>query len=333
LVTGFPQREVHGGTGKREHEKSRKKVLDFSASINPFPPFFEWNCDPEYLAFYPDDRYDELKGKIATTFHRTPEEICVGNGSIELIRVFCSVFLKGCKKKFFTETPTFGEYELSSNLAGAERVGNFHDADVIFKCNPNNPTGILQKKSEIEDLLEEITLQDGLLFCDEAFIELSDPAQSMVDVDDPRLFVLHSLTKSFAIPGIRFGYGFGDPDLIDMIEVARPPWSVNAFAEAYAMEAFDHLGELVQSRAAIAREREWLSSEVDHLGLFCNPSSANYILVDCGKNVASLCSSLSSGNILVRNCSSFGLPSCIRIAVRTRDENRVLLEALTACLL
>ena len=70
------------------------------------------------------------------------------------------------------------------------------------------------------------------------------------------LFLLRSLTKSFAVPGIRFGYGFGDPDLIAKIETARPPWSVNAYAEAFALEAFPHLDELELSRAYIVKERD-----------------------------------------------------------------------------
>jgi threonine-phosphate decarboxylase len=172
----------------------------------------------------------------------------------------------------------------------------------------------------------------GLLFCDEAFIELSDPAQSMVDVQDPNLFVLHSLTKSFSVPGIRFGYGFGDPDIIDKIEITRPPWSVNAFAEAYAMEAFKHLGELETSRAAIARERNWLTDQINALGMRCNASSANYILVEYGQNVTLLCAALAHHDILVRDCTSFELPTCFRIAVRKREENQTLVEALSACM-
>jgi threonine-phosphate decarboxylase len=172
----------------------------------------------------------------------------------------------------------------------------------------------------------------GLLFCDEAFIELSDPAQSMADVQDPNLFVLHSLTKSFSVPGIRFGYGFGDPDIIDKIEITRPPWSVNAFAEAYATEAFKHIGELATSRAAITRERDWLADQINALGMRCNASSANYILVEYGRNVTSLCAALARDGVLVRDCTSFELPTCIRVAVRTREENQVLLEALSTCM-
>jgi threonine-phosphate decarboxylase len=332
VIIDFPKREVHGGTGKREREKTKKKVLDFSASTNPFAPLFEWHCDPELLAYYPDDRYTLLKSRIASAFHRPPEEICVGNGSIELIRVFCSVALKGNKKRFFTKSPTFGEYGMSARLAGAGRVKSPQNADVSFICNPNNPTGILLKKPEITRHLESMKSHGGLLFCDEAFIELSDPAQSMADVRDPNLFVLHSLTKSFSIPGIRFGYGFGDPDLIDKIEITRPPWSVNAFAEAYALEAFRHMQELSVSRAAIAQEREWLATGIDDMGLHCNPSSANFLLVECGWDVASFCTALEHRDILVRDCTSFGLPTCIRVAVRTREENRVLIEALSACM-
>jgi threonine-phosphate decarboxylase len=331
-VTVFPKREVHGGTGKREREKNRKKVLDFSASTNPFPPLFEWCCNPEILAYYPDDGYAELKSRISSTFKRPPDEICVGNGSIELIRIFCSVVLKGKGKKFFTGSPTFGEYALSARLAGAKRARTPKKADVSFICNPNNPTGILQKKSEMMCHLDEMRSREGILFSDEAFIELSDPAQSMVDERDPNLFVLHSLTKSFSVPGIRFGYGFGDPDVIEKIEITRPPWSVNAFAESYAMEAFRHMGELAASRAAIAQERDRFAAEIEDLGLRCNPSSANYILVDHGQDVSSLCVRLSHHNVLVRDCTSFGLPTCIRIAVRTREENRFLLEALSVCM-
>lgn len=331
MITDFPVREVHGGTGKRQREKTRENVLDFSASVNPFPPRFPWQPDLSFLEHYPDDRYIELKAQISRSFHRPAEEICVGNGSIELIRVFCSVVL-AANKKFYTEPHTFGEYGLSARLAGAHMAGTSSDADVTFLCNPNNPTGLLRKKNEMICHLEECTSHGGLLFCDEAFIELSDPAQSLVDIRDPGLFVLHSLTKSFSVPGIRFGYGFGDPDLIERLEITRPPWSVNAFAESYAMAALRHLDELAGSRAALAVEREFLAAGISSVGLSPGRSEANFILVECGHDVSVLCRCLLQRNILVRDCTSFGLPTCIRVAVRTREENRVLLEALSACM-
>ena len=331
MAVDFPKRVVHGGTGKQQREKTKKNVLDFSASVNPFPPKFEWHCNPELLAAYPDDSYHELKERIGAVFHRKPDEVCVGNGSIELIRAFCSVALSG-DKHFFCESPTFGEYAFSASLAGAAPVDNPLRADVTFICNPNNPTCTLQDKKSLMQRLSEMKLHEGMLFCDEAFIGLSNPQESLADVSDPNLFVLHSLTKSFSVPGIRFGFGFGAPDLIEKIEISRPPWSVNAFAEAFAMQALIHMDDLETSRERIRQEREWLSHEITALGFYCHPSSVNFILVECNRAVAPLCECLSERLILVRDCTSFGLPACIRVAVRTHDENLLLLEALAACI-
>jgi threonine-phosphate decarboxylase len=331
MAVDFPKKVVHGGTGKRQREKTKKKILDFSASINPFPPRFSWDCREVCLEWYPDDQYHGLKKRIGDIFHRAPDEICVGNGSIEIIRVFCSVVL-GKDRTFFSPQPTFGEYALSALLSGATEAPDRRSADVTFICNPNNPTALLQDKITMKEHLAVTAAAGGTLFCDEAFIGLSDPAQSLADIRHPHLFVLHSLTKSFSVPGIRFGFGFGEPDLIEKIETARSPWCVNSFAESYAMEALCHLDELEASRNAIGIERDWLAARLTELGLYCFPSDANYILIRCNGPATPLCDSLALRDILVRDCTSFGLPDCIRIAVRMREENQFLVEALTACL-
>jgi threonine-phosphate decarboxylase len=333
MAVDFPKRVIHGGTGKQQREKTKENVLDFSASVNPFPPKFDWHCDTTDLSAYPDDTYSGLKERIGSVFSRDPDEICVGNGSIEIIRVFCLVTLgrKSGTRHFFIEPPTFGEYELSAQLTGAERTASLDEADVRFICNPNNPTGTLIHRADLLDILKTTKHHAGILFCDEAFISLANPEDSLADVRDPNLFVLHSLTKSFAVPGLRIGFGFGDRDLIEKIETARSPWCVNAYAESFAMEALLHFGELADSRRAIDKERNRLISDISEMGLTCNPSSVNYVLVECGRDVTSLCDALSRRNILVRNCASFGLATCIRIAVRTPDENTQLLEALGSC--
>ncbi len=333
MAVDFPKRVFHGGTGKRQREKTRENVLDFSASVNPFPPKIDWHCDTADLSAYPDDTYSGLKERIGSVFSRNPDEICVGNGSIEIIRVFCSVTLGRTaeNRHFFIESPTFGEYELSARLAGAERAPSPENADIRFVCNPNNPTGTLLRRAELLKILETTKSHNGILFCDEAFICLADPEESLADIRDPNLFVLHSLTKSFAVPGLRIGFGFGDPDLIEKIETARSPWCVNAYAEAFAMVALQHSGELADSRKAIEKERNTLISGISGIGLTCRPSSVNYILVECGRDVTILCEALARKNILVRHCGSFGLPTCIRVAVRTPEENSRLLEALASC--
>jgi threonine-phosphate decarboxylase len=327
----LPPRVEHGGLVKRCLEETGRAVIDFSANLNPFPPLLDTRGSPGLFGHYPDDTYAVLKERIGRLFGRKPEEITVGNGSIEIIRTYCQwTFRHGGSA--LIEEPTFGEYLLSVRLAGGHQAARNEDPNVRFLCNPNNPTGELKKKGDILALLSERSETGASLFLDEAFIELADPCQSLSDVRSPDLFVLRSLTKSFSVPGIRFGYAFGEPDLISALETLRPPWSVNALAEQCALDAFSRYGELEGSRKKIQAEREFLSAGLAGLGLQVVPSSANFILVHTGMPVAPLCRCLLASDILVRDCTSFGLPESIRVAVRNRHDNMILLEAIKGCL-
>ncbi|MDI9633048.1 MAG: histidinol-phosphate transaminase [Methanolinea sp.] len=325
------KRAVHGGDVVRVVRETGRPVLDFSACINPYPPQVSVSVTPEDLAHYPDDSYSVLRETIAREFHVAPGEIALGNGSVEIIRLFCHAFLSP-GDRVAIHSPTFGEYEFSSRLAGAV-PGNGRDVKVRFLCNPNNPTGHLFAREEVLSLLGECEETGTLLFVDEAFMEISDdPSQSVAGTIHPNLFVLRSLTKSFSVPGVRFGYGIGHADIVARLEEFRPPWNVSAVAEKVAIEAFARLGELAASRAKIARERDFLSSALRDLPVSIEPSRANFLLVHTGRDVADLCADLLRRGILVRDCHSFGLPEAIRIAVRTREENERLVEELPACM-
>ena len=327
----LPKKAEHGGRVRWHRTRERGELLDFSANVNPYPPDIPWEPDLSILKDYPDDRYETLKEVIGRTFGRDAAEVTVGNGSVELIRAFCSAML-GNGDTACINPPTFAEYAMAVRLAGARCTVDGNGAAVLFLCNPNNPTGKLYARSEVLNLLAAVAGQGTCLFLDEAFIELSDPRQSVADVSHENLFVLRSLTKSFSVPGIRFGYGFGTPELIEKVETVRLPWTVNAFAESFAIEAFRHYDRLEESRAKIARERTWLSGCLDTLGLTYEPPSANYILLQVPMEAEVLVAGLLSRGILVRDCRSFGLLRHIRVAVRTHEENRQLIEALEACL-
>ncbi len=327
----LPEKVEHGGRVRWHRTRERGELLDFSANVNPYPPEIPWTPDTSALKDYPDDRYVTLKEEIGRTFGRAAAEVAVGNGSVELIRAFCSAVL-GAGDTAYVESPTFAEYGMAVRLAGARCTADENGAAVRFLCNPNNPTGKLLGRAEVLRLLDGVAGRGAYLFLDEAFIELSDPAQSVVDVSHENLFLLRSLTKSFAVPGIRFGYAFGAPELIEKVETVRLPWTVNAFAESFAIEAFRHYDLLEESRERIARERAWLCSRLDALGLGYAPPSANYILIEVPIEAEALADRLLSRGILVRDCRSFGLPRHIRVAVRTHEENRQLIEALEACL-
>lgn len=328
----LPQRQKHGGTIRRlRADGAGEGIIDFSASMNPYPPTVHWKPELCDLREYPDDTYMELKEAIGSAFSRDPAEVTVGNGSIELIRIYAQIFLSPGSSAYI-ESPTFGEYAQSVLIAGGRLAEEPEDATVRYLCNPNNPTGELLVREEVQQILHSCKETGSRLFLDEAFIDLADPRESMADHRDSDLFILRSITKAFSVPGIRFGFGFSDPDTIEAIETVRPPWTVNRYAEAYAIEALRHLPDLLHSRQMIADERRFLTESITSLGLFCHPSQVNYLLIDTGRDAGALQHALLRQGILVRDCSSFGLPQAIRVAVRTHEENTMLIEALSACM-
>lgn len=327
----FPEKVVHGDKIRAYRKRDITCFIDFSANLNPFPPLFEWNPDISLANSYPDDTYQELKECAARVFNRNSDEICVGNGSVEIIRTFCYSFLSP-GDRVYIEPHTFGEYSLSSRLAGGIPTSDPLRYSLRFLCNPNNPTGDLLARDQILSLISDAEKKDAMFFLDEAFIDLADPTQSVVDVKRENLFVIRSLTKSFAVPGLRIGFGFGDPDIIEKVEVTRPPWTVNSFAENFALYALRNYHRLSQARSSLNSEKEWLYRQFGLIGIDYRESAANFILLNLHSSAAEMVEKLIKYGILVRDCRSFGLPEQIRVAVRSRDENKLLVEALSQCL-
>jgi threonine-phosphate decarboxylase len=311
-------RAIHGGRGEYLGD-SYEKILDFSASLNPYPPKLDLSISFDSATRYPDDNYYCIKEIISRYHHCTPECITVGNGSVEVLRTLCHTVLRP-ESSVNIPLHTFSEYELSARLAGGKLIERRDQADLVFLCNPNNPSGQLLTKDTVLKELEKIK-DAGLLCVDEAFIDLSDPDQSVSDIINPNLFILRSLTKSYAIAGIRFGYGIGDPDLIAAMEVMRPPWTVNALAESLVMQAFSHYNELSESRELIKKERRRVYNAVINHGWNCLEGSANYLLIDTGEDAQIITRKFLEKHILVRDCTSFHLPNHIRVAIRTGEEN------------
>ena len=223
MVKSEIKRVEHGGKIKELREKTGKIFLDFSVNLNPIPPVLNMNHNRALLDQYPDDTYSALKSIISRHHGRKPEEVCVGNGSAEIIRTLCHTMIRQGDMVFIPEH-AFGEYALSVQLAGGVTTSQNSQKTVLsFLCNPDNPTGLLTQKTDIITSIKKFEETGELLCVDEAFIDLADPGQSVSDISSRSLFVFRSLTKSFSIPGLRFGYGLGDPDLIASMEIMRPP--------------------------------------------------------------------------------------------------------------
>jgi threonine-phosphate decarboxylase len=270
-----------------------------------------------------------------------PENITPGNGSTELIKNFCELFVNG--GNVVIPVPTFSEYEFFSQLNGAElryvsldskKIINAidKDTDAVFICNPNNPTGTLFDENEISAALEAALDASALVFLDEAYIEFSEGKSFASRAGEfENLFVLRSLTKFFSLAGLRVGYGAANKRLIDSMERVRVPWNVNTLAQAAGIDSLKDTKFIETSKEFIKKERDFLFDELSKF-LKVRKSHANFFLIDLeGKIKAQdLKEALLRKGMLVRDCSSFtGLDdNFIRVCIRGHDENLRLIEEL-----
>lgn len=359
---------MHGGLIKKTAQKHgipEKEMLDLSASLNPMGSPFEYPAPDPYLnlqdilqnaieniGHYPDNRYTYFRNAAADFMGIGVQSnnIIPGNGSSEVIRLVAECVIEKDDVVLIPQ-PTFAEYEQQCRLFGAnihytkqEDITNISDdllekARIFFVCNPNNPTGVLIPRKDMLVLAKRCEKNKTLLFVDEAFIELSDPTQSVADIaaENDYVFVLRSLTKSFAIPGIRLGFGVASLKMAKMLNAARLPWNLGFVPDMVGTEFMGLDGGcnsqyFIDSRNLIEQEREYLTERLSNIrGLSPLPSSVNYILVNVSDflmDSVELTQRLASHGILIRNCSSFySLDNDhVRIAVRTREENDRLIK-------
>ena len=334
----------HGSLSYRERmEKALTGdgILDFSASCNPLgtsPSVLEALRDVD-LSHYPDDEALELRQALARALQVDLSWVAVGNGSVDLIYQLASAYLEPADRALVVG-PAFGEYARACRVAGAtvmeiraaEETGFQPDTEAVrtalraerpklaFLCNPNNPTGRLLPASSIIEILEEC--EETLMVVDEAYMPFCD---SNVDLrgqlTSGRLLLLRSMTKDHGLAGIRLGYAVARPDVLDPLGRIRPPWSVNALAQAAGLAALKDEAHVEAARRVIAEARAYLVGELSALGLGVVPSAANFLLVRVGDGAAFRAAMLARG-ICVRDCASFGLPAHVRIGMRTMPDCR-----------
>lgn len=340
----------HGGPFSITHPSP--DILDFSSNINPMGTSAlvrkTIKNQLDAIQIYPDSESTQLRKNLQRYTKIPYSQIVVGNGATEIIYNFCQAFLSN-KTPVLIPIPTFGEYESAAKLSGAkisffktmnlekdvdDFVSKLPNSGCIFICNPNNPTGNLISKKTLQKIIISANKKKTLVFIDECFIELvPDHDESIIQFIKKynNLFILRSLTKSFALAGLRIGYGIGSKQMISVLNKIKIPWNVSGLAQQAASAALLHSFYLTKVKKMIKKESFYLINYISKLKIFqCNATSTNFILIKTKMKSQTLQKKLLEKKILIRDCSTIrGLNNnYIRIAVKTRKENEKLIKAL-----
>ncbi len=307
----------HGGARREENH-----LMDFSASLNPYPP--EWLDEMFERAREISGRYPYYEALEEGLSELVGEPVTVTAGITEALYLIGILALRN--RKVIIPEHTYGEYERVARIFGASvvkgpnepgKLAEFVEGDsVAFFCNPNNPDGRFYRVRELKPLLDAIEDKGALLILDEAFIDFVKGAKSP---EGENVVSLRTFTKSYGLPGIRVGYLIGFEDAFRSV---RMPWSIGstgvAFLEFLLEDGFEHLR---RTMPLIWREKERLEKALDV------KSDANFFVKRVGK-AGEFVKAMKERGILVRDCTSFGLPEYIRFSVRRPEENGRLIQAL-----
>jgi len=341
---------THGGINYSELEKlgiSPESVLDFSVSINPFgpPPGIEQALSSASIDSYPDCEATELGQSLAKKLSISPDNLLIGSGSTELIRLVVIAYF-GAEDSILIPQPTYGDYEVACHLVRTRVLKqplteetNFHiniteTVDLIrkhqpkgiFLCNPNNPTGQYLSKEEVKQILS--AAKDSLVILDEAYIAFTEAAWASLDlVGWGNLVILRSMTKDYALAGLRLGYAVACEPIISILKRVRPPWNVSSVAQKAGIIALNDNTYLKVCGIKIREAKKFLIKELTSLGLSPLPSPTNFFLVKVGNGTGFKQALLKRG-ILVRDCASFGLPDYVRLAPRSIPECQKLIDTI-----
>jgi len=323
------------------------EILDFSVCTNPFmpPPGIMETLITAAIEQYPDSEATEFRQELSARLGVPAENILAGSGTTELIRLIAMTYFRKGDPVLLLE-PTYGEYEIACRIAGARllelrakeednftlKMGDFANLinerrpRAVFICNPNNPTGRYLSRREIEMVLGAIG--DSLLVLDEAYVAFVEESWNSVDLmGRGNVVILRSMTKDYGMPGLRLGYAVADKDIVKNLRRVCLPWNVNIVAQKVGMAVLENGEYLEQSLRQIREAKRFLTDGISRLGFKVLPSDAHYFLVKVD-NAKRFHSSLLKQGILVRDCTSLGLPEYARIAPRTMPECRKLINAI-----
>ncbi|NTW07924.1 MAG: threonine-phosphate decarboxylase, partial [Syntrophaceae bacterium] len=306
--------------------KSIEDILDFSANINPLGAP-DWlrpliSSSVSSLVHYPDPHCTELKNAIAERFGITPDEVIAGNGSTEILYLLPRVL---SASRAIIPVPSYLDYASAVELSGIQvekmplkeeeefalniphLAEKLRGDEMVIVGQPNNPTGFFCNDNELRKLANDHP--NTTFIVDESFINFIEGAQSLIKNRPSNVVVLFSLTKFYAIPGLRLGFAVADRAIIEQLYKIMPPWTVNTIAQAVGTAAVKDTDYEAESKKFVLEERQWLQNELSNMsGLKVYPGSANFLLIKINrkdKSAPQLAEKLLKDGIAIRVCDNF----------------------------
>lgn len=301
----------------------------------------------EDVELYPDGGCFELKRTLAERLSLVPEQYVVGNGSNEVLELLGHAFL-GPGDEAVMGKGAFIVYKLVTLLFGAKpievpMVEFKHDLDamaaaitertkIVFLPSPDNPSGTANTSEEIRAFIDKLP-GDVLFVLDEAYAEYLEEGPDLRDLiaAGRRVFCTRTFSKIYGLAGLRVGYGYGDPELIALLNRVREPFNVNSIAQAAAIAALGDQDFVAKCRQANATGLRQLEQGFASLGREYIPSFANFVTVNVGEGVRCF-EELQKSGVIVRPLAPYGMPEWVRISVGLPEQNELALRELTSFL-
>lgn len=298
------------------------------------------------IFLYPDGSCEELRIKLSNYYNIKPDQLVIGSGSFELLTLTAQIFLNSGDESLIPE-PSFGWYKTITLAMGGRVVSvplKNHTIDldgikdrlsnkskIIWLCNPNNPTGTIILKKQLEDFLKELPA-NVITVMDEAYFEYADHTDypDTVKLLDsfPNLIILRTFSKVYGLASLRVGYGIAHPDIIELFNRVRLPLNVNGIAQTAALAGLEDQEFKKRVLDNNRKGKEFFSRFFEGLNLSYIPSQTNFIMVNIKKDSIAVAEKILQQGISIRPGVEFGMPTWLRISIGRPEENEQLAERL-----
>lgn len=352
---------VHGGPdGTPEQERAVR--VDFSVSLNAYGAApavrdaLRTMAESGRWHNYPDPASTAARRAVGKRWSCAPGTLSIGAGAADLIAAAAHA-LVSAKDVVLVPRHGFAEYERAAALAGGRvvRVGSraaslatlgrgatvdawctsvrCHRPALVCLCTPGNPAGRAWTRDELSAVADECERVEAVMLIDQAYDAFTaNPFHGPALPSHAAALHLLSLTKSHALAGVRVAVAHGAPPVIRALDAVRPPWPVSAFTQVAAVACMrdDAHAHVMRTTRLLRRQAARVATELAALGIATAPTATHILLARVGDGAAVRAALLAHQGIRVRDCTSFGLPQCIRVAARRPAENAALLSALAS---